>query len=145
MEPTIQNTAETPALQQQLQDVEALEHELKRLLVRHEATLDAEGIRKEVEILERWMESYRRGLAAADKISCTGMTWLADLRDRLKLSADERQRLEGEGGNPASKEQAEKTEELLKAIRSIERVMPDIQHMLCKAEQPQETKLPENA
>lgn len=117
-------TTQTP-----LESAEELTNELKRLLVKHEHTLDEEGIRREVEILERWMESYRRGLAAANKISETGTSWLTTLRDRLKLAADEIQRLEGEGGPAPSKEQMAKTEDLLKAVRRIEKVMPNLEHL----------------
>lgn len=119
--------------QNQLEEVEELTNELKRLLVKHERTLDEEGIRKEVECLERWMESYRRGLAAAHKISETGTGWLGTLRDKLKLAADEMQRIEGEGGAPASREQAEKTEDLVKAVRRIEKVIPSIEQMFPSA------------
>lgn len=123
---------ETPH-SQELYQVEELTNELKRLLVRHENTLEEEGIRQEVETLERWMESYRRGLAAAGKISGTGKEWLSNVRDHLKLAADEMHRLESEGGNPAGKEQAEKTEELLKAIRRIDKVIPDMDNLFGKA------------
>lgn len=119
--------------QNQLQEVEELANELKRILVKHEKTLDEEGIRQEVECLERWMESYRRGLAAAHKISETGTGWLTHLRDKLKMAADEMQRIEGEGGPPASREQAEKNEDLVKAVRRIEKVMPSIEHMFPSA------------
>ena len=114
-----------------LHDVEELDNEMKRLLVKHEGVLNDEGIRRNVEVLERWLESYRRGLVAAHKISETGSGWLGDLRDRLKLAAEEMQRLEGEGGNPSSKEQAEKIEELLKAVRRIDAVIPNVQHLFC--------------
>ncbi len=133
------NTDENTELtsQQKLQEAEELTNELKRLLVKYEIALDEEGIRHEVEILERWMESYRRGIAAANKISDTGLEWLSTLRDRLRLAAEERQRLEGEGGNPASKKQAETTEELLNAARRIDKVLPNIEHIfkhVCQAE-----------
>jgi hypothetical protein len=113
----------------QLKDVEDLATELKRLLVSHERTLDEEGIRHEVEVLERWMESYRRGLAAASKISENGTEWLAHLRDHLKLAADELQRLEGEGGTPPSREQLERMDELHKAVKRIDNVLPEFEQM----------------
>jgi hypothetical protein len=118
---------------QKLQEVENLTNDLKRLLVQHEITLDEEGIRHEVEMLERWMESYRRGLAAANKISESGVSWLSQLRDHLKMAAEERQRLEGEGGNPATKEQIQRTEELLAAANRIDRAIPDIEQIFSHA------------
>ncbi len=114
-----------------LEEVEALTNELKRLLVRHETLLEQEGIKHQIEVLERWMESYRRGLAAAYKLSQNGITWLNDLRERLKLAADELQRLEGEGGNPATAEQIAKAEELIKAIHRIDEVAPSVEHIFC--------------
>ena len=124
----------------ELRDVEALTNELKRLLVRHEKTLNEEGIRREVEVLERWLESCRRGLAAADKISGTGMEWLTHIRNHLKLAAEELHRLESEGGNPPSKEQAEKTEELIRAVGRIDKLMPDFEQIFHHAPQVQEEK-----
>lgn len=118
-----------PAASQEMADVEGLIRELKQLLVRHESALNEEGIRQEVEILERWVESYRRGLAAANKIAKTGIEWLPTLRDRLKMATDEMQRLEGEGGNPASKEQMQKTEDLLNAAKRIDEVLPTFRQM----------------
>lgn len=111
-------------LQDQLSSVEELTNELKRLLVRHEAALDEEGIRQQVETLERWMESYRRGLAAAAKVSEHGPCWLNELKNRLQLAADELHRLEAEGGNPPSRDQAAQAEEFLKASRRIDKVLP---------------------
>jgi len=123
---------------QKLQEVEDLTNTLKRLLAQHEIALDEEGVRREVETLERWMESYRRGLSAADKISETGVEWLSKLRDRLKLAAQERHRLEDEGGSLASKEQTKKTEELLEAARRIDTAIPDIEQMFARRAQEEE-------
>lgn len=121
-------------LYQQLAEAEELTNELKRLLVRYESALEQEGIRQQVETLERWMESYRRGLNAARKLSENGMPLLTEMRERLKLAADELQRLEGEGGNPATKEQAAQAEEFLKASRRIDQVLPNIEHIFSNAD-----------
>jgi hypothetical protein len=48
------------------------------------------------------------------------INWLADLENRLKLSIEEMQRLEGEGGGAADEMQLAKTEEALKAVRGLE-------------------------
>ncbi len=128
----MQSTAEENidiSASQKLHEVENLTNELKRLLVHHETALDEEGVRREMETLERWMESYRRGLAAANKISETGIGWLSELRDRLKMAASERLRLEDEGGNTASGEQHKHTEDLLAAANHIEKAMPVIEQM----------------
>lgn len=125
-------------LQQQMHDVEQLGKELKRLLVRYEPAIEQEGIREDVETLERWMESYRRGLSAACKIADNGTACLAELRERLKKTADDLQRLEGEGGNTApTKSQAEEAEDLIKATKRIDQIIPTVDHLFESANDPQ--------
>jgi len=135
---TVVQQTERQTNTEELKEVEELTNELKRLLVRHENTLQEEGIREKVEMLERWMESYRRGLKAANNISETGMDWLASVRDHLKLAAVEIQRLEDEGGNPANKQQAEKTEDLIKAADRLDKVIPDIKHIFSPDKLPED-------
>ena len=131
---TSEKSTDLSALEQQLQEVEELTFKLKKLLVKNEDTLDQEGIRQQIETLERWTESYRRGLKAANNISQTGITWLEELRDKLKLSADEILRLEDEGGNPVTQEQSEKADALLKATRSLDKVIPAMEGIFKPAE-----------
>ena len=110
----------------ELHDVTLLAAELKRLLVRHHDALKEGGINKEMKQLENWLETERKGSAPAGVISESGLLWLTALRDKLKLSADELQRLEAEGGNPPpNHDQAQKTEELLKTIRRIDRIISE--------------------
>lgn len=118
----------------ELQEIEQLTNDLKRLLVKHEDTLMEEGIRREVETLERWIESYRRGLSAARKISETGITILSDVRDHLKLAIHERHRLEDEGGSPSSKDDNRKIDDLAETMHHIESMLPDIGHIFPVAE-----------
>lgn len=118
-----------PAIHEQLQQVEELTNELKRLLVTCETTLDAEGIKQQIEALERWAESYRRGIKAAGKISLLGPAWLTDLRGRLKNAADEMTRLTNEGGVPMTKEQVATSEQLLRATKKIDDVLPNIENL----------------
>jgi hypothetical protein len=126
-------------LQQQMHDVEQLGKELKRLLVRYEPAIEQEGIREDVETLERWMESYRRGLSAACKIADNGTACLAELRERLKKTADDLQRLEGEGGNPASanSNQATEAESLIRATKRIDAIIPTVDHLFDSQNDPQ--------
>lgn len=109
----------------QLHDITLLAGELKRLLIRHDGVLAEEGVHKEMQQLEEWLESQRKGPVPASIISISGMTWLTSLRDKLKLSADEAIRLEGEGGNPSTKEQAEKMNDLLRTIRRMDKIIDD--------------------
>lgn len=112
-----------------LEVVEELTNELKRILVSHEQTLREHEIRQKVEILERWMESYRRGLSAARKISEKGTSILNELTNNLKLAIDERHRLEGEGGSAPSGEESEKIDDLIKTMHHIENMLPDIEQV----------------
>ncbi len=119
------------SINDQQQDVEKLLHELKKLLMRYESALDREGIRPKVEKLEQWMESYRSGLAAAAKVSSTGVPWLTEFRDQLKMSADELHRLEGEGGSAAPPgEHTSEAEDLIKATRRIDQALPILEQLL---------------
>ena len=139
MQPQVKNTDDSHTVPldqaQKLHEVEELTNDLKRLLVNHESTLDEEGVRAEVETLERWMESYRRGLTAANKLSESGVQKLADLRNKLRLAAEERQRLEAEGGSALSKEQLQKTDQLLEAASHIDKAIPDIKQMFSSEEE----------
>jgi hypothetical protein len=112
---------------QEWECINTLATELKTLLERHSALLKEEGVRRQMEKLEHWVEEQQKGPAPACVISDASMAWLSDLRDRLKMSAEEMQRLEGEGGNPPTKEQDEKMAELLKTIRRIEQIIDESQ------------------
>ena len=122
--PTLSDAGALP----ELSEAEALGNDLKRILVRSENALVHGDARDNVEKLERWIESYRRGLSAAQKISDNGSEMLKKTRDQLKLSLDELLRLEDEGGNPPTKEHANDSEELSSAIRRIDKLMPVVEH-----------------
>jgi len=111
--------------QKKLHDITTMAASLKRILVRHGDVLKEEGVRKEMQRLEEWLEAERKGHAPVCVISQGGISWLSILRDRLKFSVDEAIRLEGEGGNPSTKDQIEKTEDLLKTIRRIDAIIDD--------------------
>jgi paraquat-inducible protein B len=111
-----------------LSEAEALGNDLKHLLVRSEQELIKGDARELVERLERWVESYRRGLSAAQKIADNGTEMLHKTRDQLKLALEEQLRLEDEGGNPpASKEQAAQVEQIAKALQRIDRLIPTVE------------------
>ncbi len=110
-----------------LHEVESLTNDLMKLLVKNADTLRHEGIREPVEALERWVESYRRGLRAAQKLLENAPELLTEVRSRLTIASDELTRLESEGGNPPSKEEAERVDDINKALRRIDRIMPAIE------------------
>jgi uncharacterized protein (DUF3084 family) len=119
----------------QLTEVETLIHTLKRTLVHNEEALEHEGIRSDMERLERWLESYRHGLSAATKLATAGNEMMRNIRDRLKLAVEEMHRLEGEGGNPASKSQALEVEQLVAAERQLDALIPSIEQMFRPCEE----------
>ncbi len=104
-----------------LTEVEQLMHEVRRLLVHSEGALDEEGISRQAQQLESWLESYRRGLSAAQKLSDNGKDFMESMRGRLALALDELHRLDDEGnGTDAPKEEAKRKEDLTRAIRRID-------------------------
>lgn len=111
--------------QKQLHDITTLAASIKSMIVRHNTVLKDAGIRKEMQQLENWLEDERKGPAPACIISSCGVSWLMSLRDKIKLSVDEYQRFEGEGGAPATKDQIERNEELLRTVRRIDRIISD--------------------
>lgn len=111
----------------ELSEAETLTNDLKRLLVRSEQALDREGVRQQVETVERWLESYRRGISAAHKLSESGTPLLHQVRDCLNLSLAELCRLEDEGGMPMTKEQTAQAEDLRNALRRIDQLLPSVE------------------
>lgn len=121
------NATVSPTALPEMCDAEALCNDLRRILVRSENALVEGDAKANIETLERWIESYRRGLSAAQKISNNGADMLQKTRALLKLALEERLRLEDEGGNTADKEHANDSEELAKAIRRIDQLLPVVE------------------
>lgn len=111
-----------------LADAEELASSLKRITVRSEDALVHGDAQEGIAQVERWVESYRRGLAAAYKISSSGVEMLKKTREQLALTLEERLRLEDEGGNPPTKEQSAINEELSAALCRIDEILPLIEH-----------------
>ncbi len=107
-----------------LKNTETAREDLRGLLVHSEKPLMQSDIIENVERLENWVESYRRGLYAAKKISEQGVATLRETREQLALALDELQRLEDEGGNTADKLQNLKVEEISRAIARVDRLIP---------------------
>jgi hypothetical protein len=114
-----------PLLSKHLEAVEALVQDFRRLLVRYESSLEAEGIRERIETLERWAESYRRGLRAAEKISEVGQDWLREAEEKLKLAAAELHRLDDESPVSCTVEDS-KAEDYIRATKRIDSLIPAV-------------------
>jgi hypothetical protein len=109
-----------------MQEAETLMHEVRRLLVHSEGALSEEGVKDQAQTLERWLESYRRGLSAAQKLSQNSDSFLQQMRDRLKLSLEELQRLDDEGGTPATREQRQRMEDLTRTLGRIDHLIASL-------------------
>jgi len=123
----IYNNAQETSSFPEMSEAEELGNNLKNLLVRSEKELISGDAREHVERLERWVESYRRGLSAAQKISDNGTDMLKKTRDQLALTLEEQLRLEDDGGNVANKDQAAQIEQLSSAVRRIDRLIPVVE------------------
>jgi len=96
---------------------------VERLLVKHRSTLKAEGMERQIQSLSHWLKENHATCADTGVLPETCHSCLTDLCQRLKQVVEEKQRLEGEGGTLATKEQNEENEELLNAVRRIEKVL----------------------
>ncbi len=103
-------------------NLKAITHALERMVARHHLILKAEGAERQVQNLKFWLDNNRKDFAVSGTFPEPGNVWLSGLCKRLKLAVEERQRLEDEGGTPATKEQNEQNEELLNIIRCIEKI-----------------------
>lgn len=105
-----------------LDEAEQLTEEARQLLVHCDGALKGEGVQGEALALERWLESYRRGISAAQKLTKTGPEILDDISMRLHQALEELQRYEAEGGNPATKSQQAQIEQLSHAVVAINKL-----------------------
>jgi hypothetical protein len=117
-------------LAQQADEADALVQEFRKLLVGFESELGAEGVREQLQTLERWSESLRRGLKAAAKMSEVAPQWLHEAQDRLKLAADELQRMDAESPAAPGADHTRRAEEYMHAMRSIDALFPVLDQTL---------------
>jgi hypothetical protein len=108
-------------LPQWLQDVKTLTNDLKYFLAQHKHITDEEGIRCEIDILERWTRFCFWGFTTDKKIFETGIAWLPDLCERLKLAAGEMQK------NSRNSEQTVET--LLAIIGRAENIVLELKRL----------------
>lgn len=86
-------------LHDDLQQVEKLTQSVKSLLSDADGVLESEGLRQQLETLERCVDYYRRGIAAARIMSEYGHDWLDDMQTRLRQAVAEQHRYDGEGAS----------------------------------------------
>lgn len=104
----------------EIENAEALGNNVKKILVKSEDALKNGNVTKNIETIERWIESYRRGLSAAQKISDNGSEILQKTKDQLILSLNELLRFEDEGGgNVVDSSKSKRNEEITLAIKRI--------------------------
>jgi hypothetical protein len=103
---------------QQFEETSKLIHDLKLALARSEQAF--QGLKDQIEILERWMEYYQRRLAMAGKLSEGGTQLLAEVRDRLKHATDSLKRREEERLKALARRQGAAT----RSTDGIDRIFP---------------------
>ena len=117
-------------------EAESLVQEIHHLLVHSETALDDENAKTDAETLERWLESYLRGMSAAEKITKNSDVLLNDIRKRLALALEEMQRLDDEGnGAPVPKEQKQRQDAVSRAIKHIDRLIGSMSETFSRTEE----------
>ena len=116
-------TAAAPAASH-LESVEKVSRDLKKLLDGCEGARLKSDVKQQIERLHAWADAYLTGLSAVQAITRTGTDTLHEAHRELSLSLEEYLRLEDEGGNPATPEQQKRTDDLSKALRRINILIP---------------------
>jgi hypothetical protein len=78
-------------------DVEYLVSGFRHLLAEHPESPKESNIHFEITVLEKWLDGYHHGRAAALKIATYGAAWLEKHQEKFKLIADEAARLTAAG------------------------------------------------
>lgn len=92
------------------------------------SALREEGIKEKIEKLARWSSDYQRGLEAAAKLSEAGESMLSEVRDRLKLAADETTRMEAESPSAhRPKGTQDQARQMLAASKQVEQLIPAVE------------------
>ena len=114
----------------QISALEKIIQSLKGILAENSTALRADDIKEKIETLEEWLETYRRGLLAAEILKVKGTRWLERYRQELKLGADEQLRMADEGGPRPTASQREEVEIKNKLARELGDALPQIQPAL---------------
>ena len=125
--------------------VKKLADELKRLIEGCESAKLTADVKGHIDRLNTWTGTYLAGLDAAQKISETASGTLVEAQKQLGLALDEYLRLENEGGNPATPQQARMTTELSHTLEALTSLIPAVDIAFSEADPPEETpdSLPE--
>lgn len=103
-----------------------------------QAALIEEGIKEKIEKLARWSGDYQRGLEAAAKLAEAGEAILQEVRDRLRLAADETQRMEAESPSAHKpKNVADASRAMLKASKQVDELIPAIEKAVAPVAHPE--------
>ena len=117
------NDIRAPAVEH-IESIEKVAYDLKRLLGNSENVRLKSEVKDQIEELNTWTQTYLEGMKAAQKISENAGTTLAEAQKELAMALDDYLRLEGEGGNPPTPQQEKHTENLSKALRRINGLIP---------------------
>lgn len=127
-------------LEESLRNVESLTQNVRELLDDAGAVIDSEGLRHQVETLERCADSYRRGMIAARMLHNFGEDWLQDMQVRLQNALDDYARFDGEGGSYMAENnrntQDEPIKRLRRASRNVNEALANIEHIFAPHELP---------
>lgn len=107
-----------------IEQLEKVAHDLQRLLGNSENVRLKSEVKDQIADLNLWTQAYLEGLKAAQKISENAGSTLAEAQKELSMALDDYLRLEGEGGNPPTPQQEKHTENLSKALRRINGLIP---------------------
>lgn len=81
-------------------DVENLVSGFKHLLAEHPESPKESSIHFEITVLEKWLDGYHHGRAAALMIATNGSSWLEKHQEKFKFITDESARLTAAGVGP---------------------------------------------
>ncbi|WP_235075771.1 hypothetical protein [Asticcacaulis sp. AC460] len=128
-----------------LEEVEKVSRDLRKLLDGCEGARLKADVKAQIESLTAWTDTYLDGLNAVQKLTENGLGTLHDAQKELALCLEEYLRLEDEGGNPATKDQQHRTDEVSRALRRINMLIPAFDSTFADPGQPAPDPVPEPA
>lgn len=128
-----------------LEEVEKLSRDLRKLLDGCEGARLKADVKTQIEHLNAWTDTYLDGLNAVQKLTQNGLDTLHEAQKELALCLEEYLRLEDEGGTPATPEQQRRTDEVSRALRRINMLIPAFDTTFAEPGQPTPDPVPEPA